>query len=151
MCKIECLTGVVGRVNGWPSTRGTRESPGLCSLTSLFSCRVWLTGRYGKEYQTAELGQAAASSVVQKRRFLFVFWEGIDNGILCMSVPIEGVANHGLQGLVKLGRNSGFWRQCWWKQGKFYECTSSPMSHRDYSFNVFMPLSRMEWFCCLAV
>lgn len=44
-----------------------------------------------------------------------------------------------------------FKQQWWQKQQEFYECGNNPMSHRDYAFNVFMPLSRMEWLCCLAI
>lgn len=57
----------------------------------------------------------------------------------------------GCRGGSSWDRRVVFKQQCWQKQWKFYDCTSNPMSRRDYSFNVFMPLSRMERLCCLAI
>lgn len=69
----------------------------------------------------------------------------------CLFVHTEGEAEHRLQGWSGWDRVVVFKEQCWQKQWQFHECRNNSMSRRDYAFNVFMPLSRMEWLCCLAI
>lgn len=48
-----------------------------------------------------KLGQAAGLSVIRETSMYPL--KRIYNGVLCMFVHIEGEADHGLQGLIKLG------------------------------------------------